>query len=166
MNTRPGLLTQFTTDYLQNNRLIQLARKLIGFVNCWLAPGFDLAMRLYIASVFLRSGWIKISNWDSTLYLFANEYHVPLLPPDFAAVMGTAGELGLPVLLVLGLTGRFAAVGLSVLNLVAAVSFPDISDLGLQDHVLWGTMLLMLVLHGCGRFSIDHWLLREPCYKS
>ena len=144
-----------------HNPLVDFARQVIALVERWLTPAFALALRFYIASVFLRSGWLKISAWDSTLYLFSNEYHVALLPPHVAAVMATMGELGLPILLVLGLAGRFGAAGLSVLNVVAAVSFPDLSDLGLQDHYLWGTMLLMLALNGCGRFSLDHWLLRD-----
>ncbi|OIQ87085.1 hypothetical protein GALL_310410 [mine drainage metagenome] len=81
-----------------------------------------------------------------------------MLPPYLAAIMGTAGELLLPVLLVLGLAGRFAAVGMFVTNLTAAVSFPDISDLGLQDHWLWGALLLVTVFHGPGRLSLDAFL--------
>jgi putative oxidoreductase len=106
----------------------------------------------------MRSGWLKISGWDTTLLLFENDYHVPLLPPHLAAVMGTAGELCLPVLLALGLAGRFGAAGLSVVNLVAAISFADISDLGLQDHLLWGMLLLVTLFHGPGRLSLDHCL--------
>lgn len=124
----------------------------------YLAPLFDLGIRLYVASVFLRSGWLKISDWDNTLALFENIYAVPLLPPHLAAAMGTAGELALPVLLALGLAGRFGALGLSVVNLVAAISFPDISDLGLQDHLLWGLLLLTILAHGPGRLSVDAWL--------
>lgn len=127
----------------------------------WITPLFDLGIRLYVASVFLRSGWLKISDWDSTVALFEYEYHVPLLPVDVAAMAGTAGELLLPVLLALGLAGRFGAAGLSVVNLVAAYSFPDISDLGLQDHLLWGMLLLVTVLHGPGRLSLDHLLKRR-----
>jgi len=127
----------------------------------YLAPLFDLAARLYVADAFFRSGWLKISDWSTTLLLFDNEYHVPILPPHVAAVMGTAGELALPVLLTLGLAGRFAAAGLTLLNLVAATSFPDISDLGLKDHALWGALLLMLLLHGPGRLSLDAWLRRR-----
>ena len=131
-------------------------RSAIALLERWITPGFDLAIRLYVASVFLRSGWLKISDWGTTRLLFANEYHVPFLPPDVAAVMGAGGELCLPVLLVLGLAGRFGAAGLFVVNLVAAISFPDLSDLGLQDHVLWGALLLVIVFHGPGRWSLDH----------
>lgn len=136
----------------------RLAARLIGWVERWLTPVFDLALRLYLAEVFFRSGWLKITDWSSTLELFAYVYEVPILPPHLAAAMGTAGELALPVLLVLGLAGRFAAAGLFVLNAVAAISFPDISDLGLRDHVLWGALFLVLFFHGPGRLSIDAWL--------
>ena len=50
------------------------------------------------------------------------------MPPDVAAVAGTAGELALPVLLVLGLAGRFGAAGLSVVNAVAAISLAELGD--------------------------------------
>lgn len=127
----------------------------------WLTPLFDLAIRLYVANAFFSSGLTKIRDWSVTLALFENDYHVPLLPPPLAAVMGTIGELGLPVLLALGLAGRFGAAGLFVVNLVAVSSYPDISDLGRQDHVLWGALLLVTVLHGPGRCSLDAWLTRR-----
>jgi putative oxidoreductase len=138
--------------------LIDLAFRTTGLLEHWLTPLFDLGIRLYVASVFFRSGWLKVSAWDSTLALFENLYQVPLLPPNVAAVMGAGGELVLPVLLVLGLAGRFGAAGLTVVNLVAATSYPDLSDLGRQDHLLWGMLLLVSLFHGPGRLSLDHWL--------
>ena len=47
----------------------------------WLATPLLFAFRWYVALQFLKSGWLKVSDWDSTLYLFQEEYHVPLLPP-------------------------------------------------------------------------------------
>lgn len=126
----------------------------------WLTPLFDLGIRLYVASVFLRSGWLKISAWDSTMVLFENEYHVPVLSPNVAAILATGGELVLPVLLALGLAGRFGAAGLFVVNLVAVLSYPDLSDLGREDHLLWGILLLVTLLHGPGWLSVDSWLQR------
>lgn len=143
------------------NRAARLLRRAVALLETWATPLFDLGIRLYVASVFLRSGWLKISAWDNTLALFDGVYQVPLLPPHAAAVLGTLGELGLPALLVLGLAGRFGAAGLSVVNLVAAISFPDISDLGLQDHLLWGMLLLVTVLHGPGALSVDAWLAKQ-----
>ena len=79
-----------------------------------LQPAGALAARLYIAQVFWLAGLTKIRDWETTLLLFTEEYRVPLLPPAWAAVSGTAGELLLPVLLVLGLGGRLAAPGHAV----------------------------------------------------
>ncbi len=62
----------------------------------------QLAARLYVANVFFLAGLTKIRDWDTTLALFADEYMVPFLSPALAAFGGTAGELVLPVLLVLG----------------------------------------------------------------
>lgn len=120
-----------------------------------LQPAAQLLARFYVASVFFRSGLTKIADWDTTLALFADEYHVPLLDPTVAAWAGTAGELGLPVLLALGLAGRFAAAGLSVVNVVAVASLAEIADAALQQHVFWGSLLVALLLWGPGRWSLD-----------
>ncbi len=129
-----------------------------------LAPVVDLAARLYLARVFFMSGWNKIQDWDSTLYLFREEYHVPLLPPDLAAVMGTGGELGFSVLLAIGLWTRFSACGLLVLNLVAVVSYYDSlkdSPVALQDHLEWGILLSLLVVGKVRQLTVDHLLIRR-----
>ncbi|MCR5883364.1 DoxX family protein [Rhizobacter sp. J219] len=120
-----------------------------------LQPAAQLGARLYVAQVFFMSGLTKIHDWDTTLALFADEYQVPLLPPPVAAVMGTAGELVLPVLLLLGLGGRFAALGLSVVNAVAVLSLQEIAPAALQQHIFWGSLLLALVLWGPGKWSLD-----------
>lgn len=145
-------------------KLHQAARyagALVTLVETWLTPVFDLAIRLYVANVFFRSGWLKLSDWDSTLALFENEYQVPFLSPNLAAIMGAGGELALPVLLALGLAGRFGAAALFVVNLVAVLSYPDLSDLGRADHLLWGVLLLLTLFHGPGRISLDSWLRRR-----
>ena len=136
------------------------ARRAIGWLEM-LQPLAQLAARLYVARVFFLSGLTKLRDWDTTLALFQDEYHVPILPPEVAAVMGTCGEVGLPVLLVLGLGGRFAALGLFVLNAVAAISLPDIADAALQQHQFWGSLLLGLLLWGPGRWSADGWIERR-----
>src|SRR5881394_2194169 len=73
------------------------------------APAVDLVVRLFVASVFFKSGLTKIATWSSTLSLFENEYAVPLLPPEIAAFLGTGVELAFPVLLVIGLGTRLSA---------------------------------------------------------
>jgi len=121
-----------------------------------LQPVFALAARLYVAKVFILSGWLKFSRWNSTLALFENEYHVPVLSPHAAAVLGTAAELGLPMLLAFGIGTRAAALALFAFNIVAVFSYPDLSDAGLKDHILWGTLMLVIAIYGPGRLSIDH----------
>ena len=122
-----------------------------------LQPVALLAARLYVAKVFLLSGLTKVRDWDTTLALFMDEYHVPLLPPELAAWFGTGAELLLPILLLLGLGSRMAAIGLFVLNVVAVLSLGDVSEAALQQHVFWGSLLIGLVLWGPGRFSVDDW---------
>jgi putative oxidoreductase len=124
----------------------------------YLAPLMDLGLRLYLANVFFRSGWTKIQSWDSTLYLFNDVYHVPLLPPEVAAYMAAGAELGLSVLLVLGLLGRFAASGLFILNIVAVISYADLSEAGLNQHLSWGILLGVLLILSRGSWSMDFWL--------
>ena len=135
---------------------LALCRRAIRLLEA-LQPPALLAARLYVGAAFFRSGLTKIADWDTTLALFQDEYQVPLLPPELAAVMGTAGELALPVLLVLGLFGRFGALGLTVVNVVAVLSLQEIAPAALAQHELWGVLLAAVVLWGPGRWSADAW---------
>ena len=125
-----------------------------------LQPVAALMARLYVAQVFFLSGLTKLRDWDTTLALFADEYKVPLLSPALAATMGTAGELVLPVLLALGLGGRFTALGLSVVNIVAVISLAEIAPAAFQQHVFWGSLLAGIAVFGPGRLALDHWVQR------
>ena len=119
-----------------------------------------LSLRLYVSWQFLKSGWLKLQDWDTTRFLFREEYHVPLLPPDVAAVLGTAGEIVFPVLLVAGFQGRLSALGLSAVNVMAVVAYAHVLlsegyEAALAQHQLWGVMLLTLLVFGPGRLSVD-----------
>ena len=139
-------------------RLWMLGERAVAALD-WLRPLALLGARIYVAGVFFRSGMTKLHDWDTTLALFADEYHVPFLSPTVAAFMGTGGELGLSVLLVAGLFGRFAAAGLSVINIIALISLMDVPDAALMGHVFWGSLLGALVLWGPGALSLDFWLI-------
>jgi putative oxidoreductase len=117
-----------------------------------------LVARLYVVQAFFLSGLTRLRDWDTTLALFADEYHVPLLPTEMAAWLGTGGELVLPALLALGLFARCAALGLFVVNAVAVISLAEIGPAALQQHQFWGSLLLGLLLWGPGRWSLDAWL--------
>ena len=132
----------------------------------WLAlatPLLDLWIRWDVASAFFRSGLTKIDSWDKTVFLFHEEYHVPLLPPEVAAALGTFGELAFPPLLLLGLAGRFSALSLSFVNVVAVISYWHVlgkNEAALASHYYWGLLLLVTLLHGPGKLSLDHWIRR------
>ena len=125
-----------------------------------------LGTRFYVGWQFTKSGWLKYSSWETTLGLFRDEYHVPLLPPQLAAVMGTCGELGFPILLYLGLFGRLGALGTFLVNAMAVISYRQVLlaegyEAALGNHILWGFMLLVLLVFGPGRISLDAWLERR-----
>lgn len=128
-------------------------------------PVFALALRLYVGWQFFKAGWLKVTAWDTTLWLFENEYRTPLLPPAAAAVLGTIGELAFPLLLFVGLLSRLGALGLSAVNAMAVVSYAHFllaegSEAALGQHVLWGVMLLTLAVYGPGKISLDYLLSR------
>ncbi len=115
-----------------------------------------LGARAAIAAIFFQSGRTKVEGWlaikDSTFLLFAEEYRVPLLPSDVAAHLATYAEHALPLLLVLGLGTRAAALGL--LGMTAVIQtfvYPD----AWPTHLGWATLLVYLVARGGGRWSLD-----------
>jgi putative oxidoreductase len=115
---------------------------------------------------FLKSGYLKITTWDTTLYLFDNEYHTPVLSPHVAAVAGTFGELFFPTLLIIGLAGRLSAIGLFCVNAMAVISYSQVllaegSEAALGQHILWGSLLLFLIVFGPGRISVDYLATRR-----
>ena len=120
----------------------------------------DLVVRLWVAAVFFRSGLVKIQSWDTTILLFTNEYHVPLLSPYLAAVLGTAAELTLPVFLAIGLGTRLAAAALFVFNIVAVISYSELEGAGLDQHYVWAILLAVTIVHGPGLASLDRLLNR------
>lgn len=128
---------------------------MIAKLQCVFVPLLLLFCRLWVTWVFFNSGLIKISSWDSTLYLFEYEYQVPLIPWKMAAYMGTAAELILPVFLALGLLTRPMAAILFVFNIIAVVSYPLLWEKGFYDHQLWGLMIMVVVVWGAGPLSLD-----------
>ncbi|CAN5345455.1 DoxX family protein [soil metagenome] len=135
-----------------------------------LQPLLLLAARIYVSMIFFRAGLLKLGDWSSTLALFHDTYKVPVLPPDLAAYVGTFGEVVFPVLIVLGLAGRFGAAALFVVNVMAVVSYPDLFGFecpaGINSHYYWGAILLMLAVFGPGKLSLDSLLLKRLGLRS
>lgn len=128
----------------------------------WGGALLGLALRLFVGWQFLKAGLLKIQDWDGALSLFREEYSVPLLPPELAALMGTGGELVFPVLLIFGLFSRPAALALFALNATAVISYPQLWNFecpaAINDHLYWGMLLLVLVIFGPGKLTLDHWI--------
>lgn len=117
-----------------------------------------LPLRLAVATVFWNSAMTKLTNWDTALALFSDEYKLPLLPPDLAAQLAVSIELSTPVLLVLGLFTRPAALVLLGMTAVIEVFvYPQ----AWPTHIQWAAMLLVLLCRGAGSWSVDHWLRRR-----
>ncbi|CAH0534728.1 hypothetical protein VST7929_02678 [Vibrio stylophorae] len=136
------------------DRLVQTSQAL-------LQPVVLLLARLWVAWAFFQSGLLKYNSWDSTLYLFEFEYQVPLFPWLWAAYLGTAVELIVPVFLALGLLTRPMALLLFVFNIMAVVSYPTLWAGGFYDHKFWGMMLLINIVWGAGACSVDRILTQH-----
>jgi putative oxidoreductase len=116
-----------------------------------------IPLRLAVATVFWNSGTTKLANWDATIQLFAEEYQVPVLPPELAATIAASIELTTPVLLVLGLLTRpAAAVLLGMTTVIEIFVYPA----AWPTHIQWASMLLVLLCRGAGTFSLD-WIIRR-----
>lgn len=118
----------------------------------------SLGLRVFPAMVFWQSGRTKVEGFtikDSTWFLFEHEYALPVIPPGMAAVLATAAEHLLPVLLIAGLLTRSSALGLLAMTAVIQIFvYPG----AWVTHGLWSAALLALLALGPGRWSLDHLL--------
>ncbi|MEJ1158857.1 DoxX family protein [Prosthecomicrobium sp. N25] len=117
-----------------------------------------LVARISVASVFWSSARTKVEDgtWltlsDSAVYLFREEYRLPLIDPGIAAHLALVTEHVMPVLLVLGLASRFAALVLLGMTLVIEIFvYPD----AYAVHGLWAVCQLFVLKYGPGRASLD-----------
>ena len=121
----------------------------------YLTPIANLWARIYIGLVFFRSGQGKLIDFEETIEFFAYDWALPFLSPAPAAYLATAGELILPVLLILGLFTRVGALGLLVM--AAVIQF---FVMPLNEHYYWMIILALLVGQGGSKLSLDHLLLK------
>ncbi|MBQ0921688.1 DoxX family protein [Hydrogenophaga aromaticivorans] len=131
--------------------------------------------RFSIAAVFWKSGQTKIEGLaidivsgeftlgiprlsDNAVFLFKEEYQLPLLPPDLGATLAALGEHILPLFILLGLATRLSALGLLGMTLVIQLFvYPD----AYATHGTWAAVLLYLMAHGPGQLSIDAWIAKR-----
>jgi putative oxidoreductase len=124
----------------------------------------QLVLRIAVALPFWRSGQTKWSGWlelsDSAVYLFEEEFRIHLFgqqyaypAPQLIAYFSAAAEIVLPLMLVVGLGARFAALGLVLMTAFIQLTIPTA---WLSHHLPWAAMALAVMTYGAGRFSLDH----------
>lgn len=135
-----------------------ILRPFIWLLNT-LIPIGDLIARIWVAQIFLLDAWFKLQNWPSTIRLFNNHY---IISSEFSAGLALAAEIILPILLIIGFGGRIMILLFFLFNLISMYTYnfiwtPD----GLSNYnqqMAWAMVLMLLMLHGPGLFSVDHWL--------
>ena len=137
-------MTRFAT-YLARGR------EALRFADGGLGPVLDLAIRLALAGMFLRSGLLKLFSWDTALYLARNEYPVSWMDPVVAAYLGVAIEVICPLFIAVGLATRLAAIPLAVLSLVIQFSYQE-----RPEHLFWAILFGLMIVRGPGSISLDH----------
>ncbi len=139
-------------------RPLNFARALIAMLDRTPYALIGLVARLALAKVFWSSAQTHLASWNTTLYLFANSYNVPLLPPSFAAYLAVTLEIVTPPLLLLGLGTRFAA--LALLGMTAVIEI-FIYPQAWPTHIQWAAMQLILIAQGAGAWSVDALIARR-----
>lgn len=130
------------------------------------APLLLLFFRLYVGWVFLKSGIGRFQDllngsWETQLFLFEMEHPLPFLSANIAAPLTTFFELFLPLLLISGLFGRFAAAGLFVMTLVIEFTYNHNPAILIRsEHLVWASMLAVVFVAGAGKLSIDHFFVK------
>ena len=115
-----------------------------------------LVQRVGIASIFFLSGRTKVDGLltvnENAFELFRSDYALPFIKPEIAAYAATYSEHFFPLLLVLGLFTRFAALALLGMTLVIQLFvYPD----AWPTHLSWAAILLPLIAYGGGKLSVD-----------
>lgn len=146
-----------TEEYTFSSGVAHKVRRLYDRLGRLPLSLLQLAARISLAAIFWRAGQSKLVNWDLTLQLFASEYKVPILPPEFAAPLAAGVELTTPVLLILGLATRLACLPMIGMTLVIQTFvYPQ----SWVEHLTWMTFLLLLLTRGPGVLSLDHLVKR------
>jgi putative oxidoreductase len=117
-----------------------------------------LGMRFGVGAVFFNSGLLKYNSWEFAIKLFVDEYKLPLLDPAVAARLAMFNELAFPVFLFLGLATRLATLPLLGMTFVIEVFvYPQ----AWPEHLMWASMLVLLLTRGPGVFSLDYLIERH-----
>jgi putative oxidoreductase len=168
-------MTTVTVTATRSECLIRIVRRITDVFSRIPDSLIAFIGRFSIAAVFWKSGQTKIQGLvidivagdvqlgiprlsDSVVALFADEYRLPLLPPEIAAVTGAFAEHLFPLLILLGLATRLSALALLGMTMtIQLLVYPD----AYPTHGVWATVLLYLIARGPGSISLDHWIARR-----
>ncbi|MHA1540152.1 MAG: DoxX family protein [Alphaproteobacteria bacterium] len=128
----------------------------IEFLEKHIRPFLDFVIRVWMAHVFLSAGIAKVMSFSSTVLLFSEAYHVPGLPPETFVILSIVFEIVFPIMLILGLGTRFAA--LPLLLMTAVVEFCMYSHV---EHLYWAILLTRMLVRGPGHISLDYFIRRN-----
>ena len=151
-------MSQSTVASSSSSRAGELVGRALRWLDAVPYTALAIPLRLAVATVFWYSAMTKLANWDTAVALFVDEYKVPFIPPEVAAYIAVAVEITTPILLVLGLLTRPAALVLLAMTAVIEVFvYPQ----AWPTHIQWAAMLLVLLCRGAGTLSLDHLLSRR-----
>ncbi len=177
------------------NAIIALHHRAFGWAERYAGIILPTAARLIFAGVLARYFWASAQTKLGTGLLSPSDgAYIQIFPRavegfgyDFSQLTafhqivvlgGTWAEFLLPLLLILGLFTRMAAVGMVGFIIVQSLTdiighkadantvgswFDSVPDaLILDQRAFWIMLLAVLILKGAGPFSIDRLLLRTP----
>ncbi len=151
------MTTIVRTSPLEPNGLAIWINQVTGWFEAipyWLIA---VTCRIALAQVFWSSAQTHLADWDTTLFLFEDDYALPFLPSDIAAYLAVTVELVVPVLLLLGLATRFASLAIFGMTLIIEIF---VYPAAWPTHIQWAAMMLVLMAYGAGPLSLD-WLIRR-----
>lgn len=140
------MIEKITNIYFKTIRILELI----------FMPILMLLMRFWMAQIFWYSGLTKISNWQATVFLFKDEYKVPVIPPEIAALLSTGVELAAPILLIFGLATRLTTLPMLAMTVVIQFTY-EYSN----EHYYWAMLLLAILCYGPGPLSVDNLIKRK-----
>lgn len=151
-------------------KILGLYSRAIKLSDVTLWPLADLAIRLYMANIFWKSGYLRLQDvlngqWGSQVTAFTEYHPIPGVPGEIAAIFGVGGEVVLPILLALGLFTRIGAGGLFVMTLVIQFAVPADYGVANDEHYYWLLLLLVPMLRGASLLSVDKIAQKFTCGK-
>jgi len=151
-------------------KICKLYKILTDLIDTFLWPVLNLGIRLFIANIFFKSGWLRFQDflngqWQNQITAFTEYHPIPFIPGEISAVMGTGGEVVLPILLAFGFLTRIGAGGLLLMTMMIQFAVPAEYGIANADHYMWMLLLAVPLIKGGGPLSLDFLACKFCCKK-